>query len=163
MKRCEKIKIILSFFNFSLLLIIFDQLTKQLFTNKFYFENFFFSIKYSQNFGSAFSIFSGVHSYNFLLISLSIIVIINLSFIPLYFFRKHRFRRSNFICINLITILFISGIIGNLIDRIIYGYVRDFLSIKYLFVFNFADVYLFLGFILYLYYEYRKKYILKEE
>ena len=42
--------------------------------------------------------------------------------------------------------LIISGAIGNLIDRIFLGYVRDFISIRlFSFVFNIADLWVTLG------------------
>ena len=42
--------------------------------------------------------------------------------------------------------MIISGAIGNLVDRIFLGYVRDFISIKiFSFVFNIADMFITFG------------------
>ena len=47
----------------------------------------------------------------------------------------------------------ISGAIGNLVDRIFLGYVRDFVSIKlFSFVFNLADLFITAGVICFLIY-----------
>ena len=47
----------------------------------------------------------------------------------------------------------LAGIIGNLIDRFFLGYVRDFIDIKIIPVFNFADAYLNIALILFIFYE----------
>ncbi len=44
--------------------------------------------------------------------------------------------------------IFIAGATSNLADRLIYGYVRDFIDIQLGFVFNFADVLIVLGIIM---------------
>jgi signal peptidase II len=44
--------------------------------------------------------------------------------------------------------LIIGGAIGNLIDRIFYGYVTDFIAISNFTIFNLADAFIFSGFIL---------------
>jgi signal peptidase II len=44
--------------------------------------------------------------------------------------------------------LFLAGAASNLADRIIYGYVRDFIDASLGFVFNFADVFIVVGLII---------------
>jgi signal peptidase II len=44
--------------------------------------------------------------------------------------------------------LIIGGAIGNLIDRVFYGYVTDFIAISNFTIFNLADAFIFSGFIL---------------
>jgi signal peptidase II len=44
--------------------------------------------------------------------------------------------------------LIIGGAIGNLIDRVFYGYVTDFIAIPNFTIFNLADTFIFSGFIL---------------
>lgn len=94
----------------------------------------FFSITYVRNNGAAFSIFSG---NRFFLIMISILAII---FIYYTFIHK---RKINTIDASIYGLLF-GGIIGNLIDRIINGYVIDYLDFKifnYDFpIFNLADI-----------------------
>lgn len=46
--------------------------------------------------------------------------------------------------------LFLAGAASNLIDRLVYGYVRDFIDLSLGFVFNFADVFIVLGLALFL-------------
>lgn len=129
----------------TILLVFIDQLTKWLFEGKYYFDNFLISIKSTANKGSAFSLFSNIDIYNYLILSFSIIVLIAI----IYYITKIKQNAKSY----LIIIFFISGLIGNFIDRISYGYVRDFISIKYLFIFNIADVYLTLAAILLILYE----------
>ena len=91
----------------------------------------FFNITLVHNTGAAFSILSGNSIF---LILISIIALIFI----FYYIKKD----DN---INIFTYsLLIGGIIGNLIDRIIYNYVIDYVSIifgNYYFpIFNFADM-----------------------
>ena len=96
-----------------------------------------FSIKYVTNTGAAFSLFEN-NIFVLILISLIILVLAyNLSF---------SFKSNK---INNITFgLLYGGILGNLIDRVFYGYVRDFISIFKFPVFNIADMAIVCGIIL---------------
>jgi len=96
-------------------LIFFDQITK-----------YFFG--FVKNTGAAFGILQG---YNLLLIAIGIIA---LGFFT-YSFHSHRLACS----------LVISGIIGNLVDRISLGYVRDFIDLRIWPVFNLADSFAVVG------------------
>jgi len=126
-------------------LTIIDLLSKSLFTNKIFFENSLISIHFSKNFGSSFGIFSNVSFYSYFVTFLAIIVLITLIYYKKTFF-KNKYLTYTFI-------FMFSGILGNTIDRILFGYVRDFISLKHLFIFNLADFYITLAFILYLIYE----------
>ena len=50
--------------------------------------------------------------------------------------------------------LFIAGVLGNLVDRLVYGYVIDYLSFNFgnffFPIFNFADIYIVLSVIMYM-------------
>ena len=91
-----------------------------------------FSINYIRNYGAAFNIFEGNRIF------LSLISIFS-SLILIYFiFFKERLSSSDRYGLSLI----LAGSLGNGIDRIIKGYVIDFINLK-LFnfpVFNFADI-----------------------
>lgn len=94
----------------------------------------FFSITYVENDGAAWSIFSGNRIF------LIIISIIALILIYLYFFKNQNLK--NFELIN--YSILIGGIFGNLLDRIKFGKVIDYLDFNifgYNFpVFNLADI-----------------------
>lgn len=127
------------------LLISVDQLTKYL-INKPFLEDFYIYIYPVINRGSSFGIFSDVQYYNILIIVLSIVVLI---FLIIYY----REIVQDKISLLVYTFAF-SGIVGNLIDRLVFGYVRDFIGLKYLFVFNLADFYLNMALLLFLYCSY---------
>jgi len=110
------------------LIVIFDQLTKYAFANvNFAIIKNIFHFSYSCNTGAAFSILQNMNSY---LIWFSIIVLGII--IYLYPQIKKNYER-------IAIYLIVSGIIGNLIDRILFGCVRDFIDFRIWPVFNIAD------------------------
>ena len=115
---------------------------KYLVLNKSYkiINNFFYITKV-YNEGASWSILWGMR---ILLILIGIIVLIGL----LYYQRKFKENVRNILAFSLLY----AGIIGNLLDRIIYGYVIDFIDFKILTydypVFNVADICIVLGIIL---------------
>lgn len=103
-----------------LLLIILDQVSKYFLTT-------------TINYGAAFSLFQG---YTAFLIIISLIVLIAC----IYYYKEKKLRIGlNFL---------ISGIVGNLIDRIYFGYVRDFINLRIFPVFNLADMFNIIGVII---------------
>lgn len=132
----------------SILLIIVDQLIKILINNNIYesieLVNNFFSLTYVRNTGAAFSILEG-NRFLFVIVAISALYLIYRLFI--------KDRKLNNINI-LIFSLLISGIIGNLIDRIIYGYVIDYFEFTIFNnntpIFNFADICIVIGAILFI-------------
>ncbi len=113
-------------------LILFDQASKIIISSKFPLNNpvniipNFFSLTYSQNFGAAFGILEGKRVMFLIITVFSLIYIIN----EMIKFKGSIFTYTSFI-------LLISGIVGNFIDRLFLGYVRDFIDFK-IFNFNFA-------------------------
>ncbi len=102
----------------------------------------FFKIYYLQNKGAAFSSFQGK---KYLLILFSLII----------FFALARHIRKNKITkkVEIWSLgLIMGGLVGNLIDRLLYGYVIDYLSFTFFgysfAVFNMADVFIVSGVIL---------------
>jgi signal peptidase II len=147
MKKEDKInylKLLLIIFGLTLL----DLITKTIFTNKSYLNNSLISINYTQNYGSSFGLFSNMINYSLLISLISIITLIIVIYYRKDFF-KNKYLKITFV-------LFIAGILGNTYDRLIYGYVRDFISLKYLFIFNFADFYFTLAALSYIVYEIKK-------
>ena len=130
---------------FGIIFLLIDQLSKGLISlymnlNESIKLTNFLSITYVQNIGAAFSILQGAR---WLFIILGIIAL-NIVYI---FFIKDK-KLTNFEII--IYALMLSGIIGNIIDRVLYGYVIDFIDIT-LFnfaIFNFADSFIVISVIL---------------
>lgn len=96
--------------------------------------NRYFNLTYVGNYGAAWSILSGNR------ILLIIISLISLIFIYKFMIKdKNKFSFEN-ICYSIL----LGGILGNLCDRIIYGYVIDYLDFTifgYQYpIFNFADI-----------------------
>lgn len=93
----------------------------------------FFKITPIKNYGAAFSTFENM---NILLITISVIILIYL----LLSINKVKNTRLNALAYGLL----IGGLLGNLIDRLFFGYVRDFLSFKLwkfnFTIFNIADI-----------------------
>lgn len=106
----------------------------------------FFSLTYVENDGAAWSIFSGNRIF------LIIISIIALILIYLYFFKNQNLTKFELINYSIL----IGGIFGNLLDRIKFGKVIDYLDFQifgYGFpVFNFADICIVISVILLLIY-----------
>jgi len=91
-----------------------------------------------ENRGGIFGIFPEGR-YFFIIISFVALMLL------LYFFIKIE-PKTLFITFNISLI--ISGISGNLIDRLKYGYVIDFISVKNFPVFNLSDSYITIGIVL---------------
>jgi signal peptidase II len=141
---------------YSLRFIIIDQLIKGIITNNIVFGssiviiNNFFEITNVSNTGAAWSILSN----NVLLL---IIIAILAMLIIYYLFIKnkvlHKYQA-------LAYSTFYAGIIGNLIDRLLFGHVIDYLSFNifgYDFpVFNMADIYIVTSMVVIIYFIYKE-------
>lgn len=129
----------------SIIFLIIDQITKILVVNSLVpGENIeiiknIFSIIYTNNTGAAFSILLGKRIF---LIVVAVLII----GVLLYYIKRNKIEKK----IDIIALSFIiGGSLGNLIDRIIRGYVIDFISLKlgnYNFpIFNIADILIVIG------------------
>ncbi len=111
----------------------------------------FFNLTYVHNTGAAFSILEGKMIF-FYAVSIVALIII-------YFYNKTLDKDEFFQKIG--VVLIISGIIGNLIDRVLFQYVRDmldFIIFGYDFaIFNVADSCLVIGVIIVLLCEFKKE------
>ncbi len=122
------------------LVVVLDQVTKYfakslMGKNNIVVIDKFLELTYLENRGAAFGILQG-KSLLFVLITLSVIGYI------IYFLYKHpNFQNLTKVCLSFI----LAGAIGNLIDRILNGYVVDFIFIRFwgiydFPVFNVADI-----------------------
>ena len=137
-------------FKISIILFIIDQIVKiiidkTLTLGKSYpiFTNFLYITK-AYNSGVSFSMFTG-HRF--------LIIFINLFIMIFLFIYMHKFKinKRNIIAFSLTF----GGLLGNLLDRIIHGYVIDFIDF-YIFnynypIFNLADSFICIGIIILLY------------
>ena len=141
----------------SIILLCIDQIAKLLVINLLtktdsiaIIKNFFY-LTYINNDGAAFSILVGKRIF---LILVAIIVIIML----IHYIKKNNIQNKlEIVSLALIT----GGSLGNLMDRVVRGYVIDFLDFKifnYNFpIFNLADTFIVIGVILLLLKELRKE------
>ncbi len=128
-------------------LIILDQLSKYWASTVLLKEGFIevipgvFEFHYTQNRGVAFSM---LQDQRWVFIPVSILM----TLVLITMLIRSPMRRSKLFCIS--TILVIAGAIGNLIDRIVLGYVIDFLYFSLIDfpIFNFADCCVVIGAIL---------------
>ena len=136
---------------YAALIVVFDQVSKYLVRHNLDLHDTvpvvgdFFRLTYVENSGIVFGIKVGVALPLFTVLSLAATVLI------LYYFYR---ERTNHLGIRISLALVLGGAIGNLIDRIVFGQVVDFLDFglgKYrFFVFNVADSAVTVGVILFL-------------
>lgn len=119
----------------ALIILLLDQLTKLFIRQNFQLNQSIpiikniFHLTYITNTGSAFGLFKNLNLF-FIIFSICVIVAI------FYFIRKVK-EKEKFMQAALGLLL--GGTIGNLIDRIVYGNVTDFIDFRIWPVFNVAD------------------------
>ena len=123
----------------TMLLVVIDQISKELINiylrlnESIKIINNFFYITNAHNEGAAWSILSG-----------NTLILIIITFISIYLIHKYTKEYKG-----IFKYILYGGIIGNLIDRIFYGYVRDFIDFRifnYNYpVFNISDICIFIG------------------
>ena len=140
----NKIQTKLYFLSLSTFIILIDQITKYLmlhnYKNIINKDFLLFRLDYIKNYGAAFNLFSGSR---FFLSAISIIfsiILINL------ILRKNSVNISHLYSYSFL----LGGTIGNGIDRILKGYVIDFINLNFINfpVFNIADISINIGFII---------------
>ena len=110
-----------------LVVLIFDQLTKQAIRNHLVYGESrpiiegFFNLVYVRNDGAAWNILSG-HGIILILISVSVLVL-------LYVYRRSFLQEQ--LSHRVLLGLLVGGIVGNLVDRIRFGWVTDFLDFQF--------------------------------
>lgn len=139
----------------SILFVLLDQVSKYLVINYLgkeiiVIKNFFYLV-YTKNEGAAFSILTGKRIFLILITLLVLGIIIN------YIIKSKPNKKEEIIAFSLV----IGGSIGNLIDRIVRGFVVDFISVKifnYNFpIFNIGDSLICIGVFLLIFVSFRKE------
>ena len=125
---------------FSIIFLVIDQAIKLYLSSKMVLNQStilvknFLNLTYVENTGAAFSLFSG---NRWLLVGIGVLAVIGLS---IYIYKLADLTDFDMFIYSLL----LGGVFGNLIDRIIRGYVIDYISLNifgYHFpIFNFADI-----------------------
>lgn len=134
----------------SILGILIDQITKHYaaqLTSKVILIPNFFAFELHHNTGIALSI----PLYGTLQIVLILIILV----FGLYFLQKDFDLQKK--TTQILVALILGGALGNLLDRLLYGYVIDFISIWHFPIFNFADIFIFLGICGFLWHELKQQ------
>lgn len=133
---------------FSIIFLLMDLFIKLIITNRLELYSTiqvipsFFNIVYVRNTGAAFSILEG-----------SRFLFIIIAFVAIYLIYEFLIKNNKLNALEIVSYsMLIGGITGNLLDRIVYGYVIDYLSFEifnYNFpVFNLADVFIVISILL---------------
>ncbi len=130
------------------LLILFDQISKYIFFDMHLINDNYFITPLVN---------TGI-SWGIDLFSMDLLVFITIAIIILiiYLYRKKYIKTIEFI-------LIFSGAIWNLIDRLYLHGVRDFIDVHFWPVFNMADAYISIGFLLIIYHAYINPFFKKEK
>ncbi|GAF85946.1 unnamed protein product [marine sediment metagenome] len=115
----------------SFLVLILDQLTKYFLKNKTFIITDFLKISYVENTGAAFGILKG---FNLLFIIVAFLVI----FLIFKYYKEIKKEKAY---VHLAVGFLLGGVLGNLIDRLFMGYVRDFIDFSFWPTFNVADTF----------------------
>ena len=143
--RFSKFNKILILFLFTFFVFIMDFILKTIFYNK---NSLIFT--YLQNRGALFGLFEG-YLIGIIISSVLFAVILFLAYLYLNEILKSKFVKKlvkndkSLKKCNFALILLFAGTVSNLIDRLVYGYVRDYVSIWKFPVFNLADISIFVG------------------
>ena len=136
-----------------------DQITKYFGHKIFYYKvTSFFNIAFSKNYGTTFGFFQCYPCWTHRIIFLMIAVI----FVFAVFLLTQAKKTSERIAYSMI----VGGALGNIVDRLSYGYVIDFLQFHYQRwyypVFNFADAFIVIGIGILILFQLRSESVLKK-
>lgn len=108
-----------------------DQLTKYFFKDKVFVISSFLKLEYVENTGAAFGMLKGF-SWLFIVVAFAVLVFM--------LWNHGEFKKEKFYFQVALGFLF-GGVLGNLIDRLFLGYVRDFIAFSFWPTFNVADAF----------------------
>ena len=130
-------------FSTALIIILIDQLSKFFVRNNFQLNqpipiiNNIFHLTYIQNIGAGFGILKA---------QTLILIFVSIAVIGIIFYNFDKIKNKE-ILLQVLVGFVLGGTIGNLIDRLAYGYVIDFLDFRIWPIFNFADSFVTIGII----------------
>jgi len=128
-------------FSLTIIIILIDQITKFLIKTNFKLNESLplikniFHLTYIRNFGAGFGI---LQQQKWILVFISLIVI----GVIFYYFDRVKEKE---ILLQVLVGFILGGTIGNLIDRLAYGFVIDFIDFRIWPIFNFADSFVTIG------------------
>lgn len=130
-------------------LVIIDQISKwfaNMYKPSFDVIGDFLQIQYTENTGTIFGLMQDTNTI-FIILGVLLCVLIGI-------YMKYKVPRESATekCFNLI----LAGGVGNIIDRIFRGFVVDFISLKWVGIFNFADSYIVIGVLFIIFMEIRE-------
>ena len=131
----------ITIFSLTIIIILIDQITKFLIKTNFKLNESLplikniFHLTHIHNFGAGFGI---LQQQKWILVFISIIVI----GVIFYYFERIKEKE---ILLQVLVGFILGGTIGNLIDRLSYGFVIDFIDFRIWPIFNFADSFVTLG------------------
>ena len=130
-------------FSTALIIILIDQLSKFFVRNNFQLNqpipiiNNIFHLTYIQNTGAGFGILKA---------QTLILIFVSIAVIGIIFYNFDKIKNKE-ILLQVLVGFVLGGTIGNLIDRMAYGHVIDFLDFRIWPIFNFADSFVTIGII----------------
>ena len=119
------------------LAMFFSQLIVDNVTSGHHYSNALFSLTYLKNSGAAFSLLENAREF---------LIIISIVATTLLFMYVHNNRGIHLISTSFIALL-AAGIMANCHERIVYGFVRDYIHLNFMSfpVFNIADIFITIG------------------
>jgi len=127
--------------------LILDQITKYFLKDKTFFITNFLKIDYVENTGAAFGVLKG---FNLLFIAVAFLVI----FLILKYYKEIKDEKAY---VHLAVGFLLGSVLGNLVDRIFLGFVRDFIDFSFWPTFNVADTFSTVAVIILVFYTLIKK------
>ncbi len=141
------------FFLIVIVIVLFDQITKVIIINTFSQHQSkviipkLLSFTYIPNTGIGFSLLQGMNTF-------LIVVVVAIIFLIMYY--KHKIKEENKIPQEFFAFI-VAGALSNLVDRIAYGFVVDFIDMHIWPAFNLADIAITIGIIGLIFYSLRKE------
>ena len=135
---CKYIFLILGFIFWLFLALFSSKLIVDNLTSGHHYSNWVFNLHYLKNSGAAFSMLQNAHEF--------LIIVSIVATTLLFVYAHNHIRALSYIAISFISLL-TAGIMSNCHERIVLGYVRDYIQLNHINfpVFNVADIWITIG------------------